>query len=95
MEIAGGFAPFSAYPFRAGYTAVFENAVLEFNTQAANTLVLSTDSESKPITLPAADGYQLEMESFARALHGEDVPYCSVAEAAEAVLCCKTIMNSL
>ena len=95
IEISGGFSSCSTYPFRAGYTAVFENAVLEFDTRSADTPVLSTNEKSETVALTPADGYQLEMDSFARALNGEDTPHCSITEAAEAVYCCLAIIDSL
>ena len=95
VKISGGFAPQSAYPFRAGYTAVFEKATLEFNTMAATSLILSTDEKSEAVNLEPADGYQLEMESFARALHGEETAYCSLSEAAQAIEYSLKLMDEL
>ena len=95
VKISGGFAPQSAYPFRAGYTAVFEKAILEFNTAAATALTLSTDEKSEAVTLEPADGYRLEMESFADALHGKETAHCSVSEAAKAITYCLNLMDKL
>ena len=95
VEIAGGFASQSAFPFRAGYTAVFENAILEFNTQSATPLMLSTDEKSEPITPAPCDGYQQEMEYFAQSLQGKNTPHCTLQEAARAIECCFSIMALL
>ena len=95
LKIAGGFSSHSAYPFRSGYTAVFENATLEFNTQSANPITLSTAEKSENITPAPADGYKLEIEAFARELNGEKAAHCSCEEAANAVRYCTKLMSLL
>lgn len=95
VEIEGGFAAQSFYPFRAGYTAIFENAILEFNTLAKEPLVLTTSEGSTAVTPDAADGYLLELQAFTAELLGKSADHCSVQEAANAVEYSKNIIANL
>lgn len=95
VELEGGFAEQSSYPFRCGYTAVFEDAVLEYNSQSTQTLQLSDNEKSEPVVLTAQDAYALEMESFIQELYGRESVHCSVKEAAQAVKVCQQIIDLL
>ena len=85
VEIDGGFADESGYPFRAGFTAVFDNAVLEYNSLAADKLVLSTGGRSESVVTSQDDAYRLEMEAFINEIHGGTSEHCSLDDAALAV----------
>lgn len=95
VEIEGGFANQSCYPFRAGFTAVFEEAVLEFNTLAAQPLVLSNNDKSVPVETDGVDGYFLELRAFADELSGKTQEHCSIQEAARAIEYCEKIISCL
>ena len=95
IMIEGGFSDQPAYPFRAGYTAFFENATLEYNSIAANPLVLSTGEKSETVTLAPQDGYQLEMQAFEEGLFGRNTDHCTPEEAACAVDVCRKVMDLL
>ena len=95
VEIEGGFAEQSAYPFHSGYTAVFEDAILEYNSQVEGVPILSRNDKSEPISLTSHDGYMLETDAFIQNICGKKAEYCTIEEAANAVNICYQIMNAL
>ncbi len=95
VEIEGGFAEQPAYPFRSGYAAVFEEAILEYNSQGQGAPILSRQDKSEPILLSAQDSYMQEINAFIKNICGEKTEYCPVEEAAEAVKVCYQIINAL
>lgn len=95
VEIEGGFAEQSAYPFHSGYTAVFEDAILEYNSLNGGSLILSDNEKSEPVSLVAQDGYMQEINAFIKNICGEKTEYCPAEEAADAVKVCYQIINAL
>ena len=95
VEIEGGFTEQSAYPFHSGYTAVFEDAILEYNSLNGGSLILSDNEKSEPVSLVAQDGYMQEINAFIKNICGEKTEYCPVEEAADAVKVCYQIINAL
>ncbi|MBO5645423.1 MAG: Gfo/Idh/MocA family oxidoreductase [Lentisphaeria bacterium] len=95
IEIEGGFSDQPAFPFRSGYTAVFENATLECATNAQTPVQLSCGEKCEPVELPDQDGYALEMRAFADALAGKNTAHCTPAEAARALAVCASIVDAI
>ena len=95
VELEGGFAELPTYPFRSGYTAIFEDAILEYNSQGQGSLILSDKEKSEPVSLTSQDGYMLETDAFIQSICGKKTEHCTVEEAAKAVTVCYQIMDAL
>ena len=95
VEIEGGFAEQPTYPFRSGYTAIFEDAILEYNSPGQGSPILSSQEKSEPISLASQDGYRLETDAFIQSICEQTAEHCTVEEAANAVSICYQIMNAL
>lgn len=73
VKIEGGNVFHTAHPFRAEYTAVFENATVSFSTNDPDHIYIDTDEERVAITAgDAAEGYFDEIALFAKSM-GEGV----------------------
>jgi len=74
------------YPFRQGYRAVFEDAVVEFHSDSPRPVIVYTEEGPEEQELPVADAYRDELEYFAGCvLDGRDPGRSSAGEAAEAL----------
>lgn len=94
VRILGGFNAQPSFPFRAGFTAFFENAVLEFSSLTRET-VLSAGEESREIRFGSDNVYRTELEIFTAAINGRDARGCTPEEAAAAVRYCGIISSLL
>ncbi len=95
IELDGGFSSHPAFPFRAGYTAFFEQAVLEFDSRSAEPLRLACGEHSEVLELPEQDAYMLELQAFAGALNNRCGEYCTPEEALAALGVCAEIAGKL
>ena len=69
IQIEGGFIKPSTVPFRSGFFAVFDHAVMEFDSRFGNKVVLSTETESSEINTKAErSNYVEELVEFASAM---------------------------
>ncbi len=92
--IDGGFFPRPETPFRAAFTAIFEEAVLEFDTRTG--LQLTTGGKSEAVTFEnAADCYYDEMAEFSGAMENKNTVQCKAADAAAAVDMCRKLAAHL
>jgi predicted dehydrogenase len=93
VTIDGGFFPLPETPFRAGYTAIFDEAVLEFDCRTGVQLTQGGKSEKVEITGPS--GYVSELAAFSDAMEGKPYLKCTAAEAASAVDVCRKLAAHL
>ena len=93
VTIDGGFFPLPQTPFRAGYTAIFDDAVLEFDCRTGIQLTQGGNSVKPEIT--GASGYAAEIDAFSNAMAGLPYLKCTAKEAAAAVDVCRSIADHL
>ena len=78
----GGWIEAAGFPFNMRYRVEFERAALEFEMSRDKSLMISEHGESRPIVLPAHNGYDVEVrELLATIAGGERVLRATVAEA--------------
>ncbi len=83
VNIEGGNIFHTQFPFRAGYTAVFEKATVSYSTNDSESIYINNDTERKSI--PAndlGDGYFNEIQLFAESMISEKLPEKFSAETA-------------
>lgn len=94
VTIDGGFFPLPQTPFRSTFTAIFDEAVLEFDTRTG--LQLTADGKTEPVTFEnAADCYYDELAEFAGAMENQNSVQCKAADAAAAVEVCRQLAAHL
>jgi len=96
VQIEGGFIKPSTLPFRSGFFAVFDHAVMEFDSRFGNKVVLSTETESSEINTKAErSNYVEELVEFASAMETGSPVQCNAEEAIRTVRCCGELKNLL
>lgn len=93
VNVDGGFFPRPETPFRASFVAIFDEAVLEFDTRTG--LQLSQGGASSKLELDGIDCYYGELAGFADAMAGRADVKCKAAEAAAAVDTCRELASYL
>ncbi len=75
VKIEGGNIFHTNYPFRAGFTAVFENATVHYSTSEAQKLFIDSDTEQQIIELQNLEkGYFDEINLFAESIEKGELP---------------------
>jgi len=89
VVIEGGFTRPSSLPFRCGFAAVFERAVLEYDSRLGEKILLSGEAGCSEIDCSSPDSsYYEELLAFSSAMHrGTPVP-CGLAEGLTALEIC-------
>lgn len=87
VRIEGGNIFHTNFPFRAGYTAVFENATVSYSTIDAENIHI--DNENERLSIPVndlGDGYLNEINLFAESILSGSLPEKYKAESALATI---------
>jgi predicted dehydrogenase len=86
VVVTGGWHHPAAYPFSMEYTVSFEQGTLEFSTTGRAASLYTHDGREQVLEKPEKDGFQAELEYFARCASQNQTPtLCSPAESAAAV----------
>ena len=89
VQIEGGFIKPSTLPFRSGFTAVFEHAVMEYDSRFGNKIMLSAETGFTEInTETERSNYYDEIAEFASAMETGAPVQCDAEEAIRTVRCC-------
>ncbi len=79
----GGWDHTPGFPFQMRYVVVFEEATADFDLGRDPQLVVSASGESRPVELPAGDGYLGEVSHLIDAIRsGSTALRCTIEEAA-------------
>ena len=91
VQIEGGFANPSSVPFRAGFTAVFERAVMEYDSRLGHKVVLSAEAGSSAIDAETERScYYDELAEFSAAMETGSPVRCGAEDAVRTVRrCCQ------
>lgn len=94
MQIEGGFLKPSTLPFRSGFIAVFDHAVMEFDSRLGSRVMLSTEAECTEInTIMERSNYYEELAEFSEAI-GKGTPVqCDANEAIRTIRCCSVLKD--
>jgi len=86
---------FGSYPFKMGYRAVFERAVVEYDSSAENTLIVWRAGGGAPLApkLKKTDGYREQIRYFARCASNGCEPDMSDGQSGLAAL--RLVRNAL
>ena len=96
VQIEGGFIKPSTVPFRSGFTAVFDHAVMEYDSRFGSKIMLSTERGSAEIdTAAGRSNYYNEIAEFAAAMETGSSVQCNAEEAIRTVRCCGRLKNLL
>ena len=96
VQIEGGFIKPSTVPFRCGFTAVFENAVMEYDSRFGSKIILSAETGSSEIETAAGhSNYYDELAEFASAMETGSPVQCNAGEAIRTVRCCCRLKSLL
>ena len=96
VQIEGGFIKPSTLPFRSGFTAVFDRAVMEYDSRFGDKIMLSTETESAEIgTAAGRSNYYDELAEFADAMETGSPVQCNAEEASRTVRCCCRLKSLL
>ncbi len=89
LQIEGGFIKPSTVPFRSGFTAVFDHAVMEYDSRFGSRIMLSTEKEFSVInTETERSNYYDELAEFASAMETGSPVQSNAEEAIRTVRCC-------
>lgn len=89
VQIEGGFIKPFTLPFRSGFTAVFDHAVMEYDSRFGSKIMLSTETGFTEIdTKTEHSNYYDEIAEFASAMEIGSPVQCNVEEAIRTVRCC-------
>lgn len=87
--IEGGFTRPSALPFRCGFAAVFERAVLEYDSRLGEKILLAGEDGCSAIDCTSPDSsYYEELLAFSSAMHRGTPVQCGLAEGLRALEIC-------
>src|SRR5512136_2554260 len=64
VTIGGGWYHRGDYPFSMEFTVVGDRGVVEYSSAGRPMTVYWAEGKKEPVTLPAKDGYQAELEYF-------------------------------
>ena len=96
VQIEGGFIKPSTVPFRSGFTAVFDHAVMEYDSRFGSKILLSTETKSTEInTETEQSNYYDEIAEFASAMETGSSVQCNAEEAIRTVRCCCRLKSLL
>ena len=89
IQIKGGFMLPSTVPFRSAFRAVFDHAVLEYDSRIGNSITISSEKECSKMDCSAPNSYYYEeLDEFASAMiHGTSVQ-CGLRDGFNAVKTC-------
>ena len=89
IRIEGGFMLPSTLPFRSAFSAVFDHAVLEYDSRIGNSITVSSEKECSNMDCSAPhSNYYEELDEFASAMiHGTAVQ-CTLQDGFNAVKTC-------
>lgn len=89
IQIKGGFMLPSTVPFRSAFRAVFDHAVLEYDSRIGNSITVSSEKECSKMDCSAPNSYYYEeLDEFASAMiHGTFVQ-CGLRDGFNAVKTC-------
>ena len=95
VQIEGGFIKPSTVPFRSGFTAVFDHAVMEYDSRFGSKIILSAKTGVSEIETAAEhSNYYDELAEFATAMETGSHVQCNAEEDVRTVrYCCQ--MKSL
>lgn len=95
VVIDGGWVPPKAFPFSMGYTAVFDDATLEFTSQGGGVVLHKEGAAPAVQTLPVVDAYAAEIAYFLDCCaHGREPEKCPPEQSAQAVDLCLRMAES-
>ena len=96
VQIEGGFIKPSTLPFRSGFTAVFDQAIVEYDSRFGSKIMLSTETGFSEIGTAAEHSeYFDELAEFASAMETGSPVQCNVAEATRTIRCCGKLKSLL
>ena len=96
VQIEGGFIKPSTLPFRAGFTAVFDQAIMEYDSRFGSKIMLSTETGFSELGTAAEHSeYFDELAEFASAMETGSPVQCNVAEATRTIRCCGKLKSLL
>ena len=96
VQIEGGFLKPSTLPFRSGYTAVFEHAVMEYDSRFGSKIMLSDETGSSEVsTATDRSSYYDELAEFASALETGSPVQCNADEAIRTIRGCWQLRSLL
>ena len=96
VQIEGGFIKPSTLPFRSGFTAVFEHAVMEYDSRFGNKIMLSAETGFTEInTETERSNYYDEIAEFASAMETGAPVQCNAEEAIRTVRSCCRLKSLL
>ena len=94
VQIEGGFIKPSTLPFRSGFTAVFDQAVMEYDSRFGHQIMLSTETGVSEISTAAEhSNYYDELAEFASAMETGSPVQCNAAEATRTIRCCRELKS--
>ena len=96
VQIEGGFIKPPTVPFRSGFTAVFDYAVMEYDSRFGNKIMLSAETGVSEIdTAAEQSNYYDEIAEFASAMETGSPVQCNVEEVIRTVRCCCRLKSLL
>ena len=96
VQIEGGFRKPSALPFRAGFVAVFDHAVMEYDSRLGSRIMLSAETGYSEIdTKTERSSYYDELAEFASSMETGSPVQCNADEAVRTVRCCCRLKSLL
>lgn len=96
MEIDGGFPLPSTIPFRAGFTAVFEHAMLECDSRMGDKLTVSSEQECRTVDCKSERSiYMDEVAEFAASMIDGAPVRCGLEDGIKAVTWCYRLRDML
>ena len=89
VRIEGGFIKPSTVPFRSGFTAVFDHAVMEYDSRFGSKIMLSAETGFSEIdTAAECSCYYDELAEFSSAMETGSPVQCNAEEAIRTIRCC-------
>ena len=89
MVIEGGWHPPKAFPFSMGYTAVFDDATLDFTSLGGGVVLHRDGKPPEALPLAPADPYAEEIRYFLECCaEGREPDLCPPEQSAQAIDVC-------